>query len=440
GPGESKTYTVTLSRTTAPLDTFTSGSLTWTSGDTTVRSPIAVQPAAILAPEFVEGTGVTGSLDVTVTPGTTGDIALSSTGLSAGEFLADPTNTAPGHSGGGVTNDEVSYEVEVPTGTEFTRFELDAMNDTADVDLVVYQLNAAGEPVAGWASESGGGDEVIDLVAPEAGTYAIIAVVIADNVWDLTVTSVVTGGSALELTPPVLPGVLGVPTTYTASWSGLTPNSSYLGIVGYGSSGASTLVQVTTGEAETPEPVTPVNTAPPVISGTAQVGSSLTATTGEWDTPGLEFAFQWQVDGADIAGATGASYTVTSAEQGAALTVIVTATGAGLTTATATSAAVTILFTSQTKVTLDHLLLFSWQRATVTVKIASASPAPATGTVTITVKGRDYSAPVTGSTNGRVTFTMPKLPAGIYSVRASYSGDAAVAGSTSSSAFMWVIV
>ena len=71
----------------------------------------------------------------------------------------------------------------------------------------------------------------------------------------------------------------------------------------------------------------------PAITGTASRGSVLTASTGTWTGfPSPTFAFQWrQCDSggancADIAGATASTYTVTSADVGATLKVVVTAT------------------------------------------------------------------------------------------------------------------
>ena len=87
----------------------------------------------------------------------------------------------------------------------------------------------------------------------------------------------------------------------------------------------------------------PVNTALPAISGTTQVGQTLTATTGTWTGSPTAFAFQWQrCDAAGaicatIAGATGATYLVGSADAGATLRVAVTATNA-MGSATAVSA------------------------------------------------------------------------------------------------------
>ena len=66
-------------------------------------------------------------------------------------------------------------------------------------------------------------------------------------------------------------------------------------------------------------------TGAPTITGTAQVGETLTAdTSGIADPDGLTnatFAYQWLADDAEISGATGSSYTLTSSEQGKAIKV-----------------------------------------------------------------------------------------------------------------------
>ena len=67
------------------------------------------------------------------------------------------------------------------------------------------------------------------------------------------------------------------------------------------------------------EPNNPA-TGQPAISGTAQVGETLTASTsGIADSDGLDdavFGYQWLADNSDIAGATASSHTLTSSEQG----------------------------------------------------------------------------------------------------------------------------
>ena len=61
-------------------------------------------------------------------------------------------------------------------------------------------------------------------------------------------------------------------------------------------------------------------TGAPTISGTAQAGESLTASTsGIADADGLtsaEYSYQWLADDADIPGATGSTYALTGAEVG----------------------------------------------------------------------------------------------------------------------------
>ncbi len=68
-------------------------------------------------------------------------------------------------------------------------------------------------------------------------------------------------------------------------------------------------------------------TGAPSISGTAQVGETLTAdTSGVADDDGLDnvaFSYQWQADGADISGATASTYTLADADKGAAISVTV---------------------------------------------------------------------------------------------------------------------
>ena len=91
----------------------------------------------------------------------------------------------------------------------------------------------------------------------------------------------------------------------------------------------------------------PRNTQRPTISGEARVGQQLTATTGEWTANPTSFAFQWQRCDAtgtaclDVAGATGRTYGVRTADLGSRLRVEVTARNAsGSATATSVQTAI----------------------------------------------------------------------------------------------------
>ena len=96
-------------------------------------------------------------------------------------------------------------------------------------------------------------------------------------------------------------------------------------------------------------------TGVPTISGTAQVGETLTAdTTGIADSDGLTnatFTYQWLADEADIAGATGSTYTPAAADAGKAIKVRVSFTDDAGNTETLTSAATAAVIAANTTAT-----------------------------------------------------------------------------------------
>jgi subtilisin family serine protease len=231
--GAEGTFTVTFTRTTAPLSTWAVGKLTWTDGTHTVRSPIALQPVAVSAPaEVAVAASASGSKTFDVIPGFTGTLDPSVSGLvgvtpiadsvPAGAFDIDAPNADA---------DTKLYQVSVAAGTKAARFSLDSADDTADLDLFVYQ---GGALVA--LSASGAADEEVTLIAPAAGTYDVYVngfttpggsttyglsnfVVPSADAGNLTVT----GGAV----------TIGVPKTLTATWSGLDPAKRWLGVISY---------------------------------------------------------------------------------------------------------------------------------------------------------------------------------------------------------------
>lgn len=72
---------------------------------------------------------------------------------------------------------------------------------------------------------------------------------------------------------------------------------------------------------------TPVNSVAPAITGTARVGQTLTAANGTW-SGSPTFTRQWKANGAQISGATGATYVPAVGDIGKPITVTVTATNA----------------------------------------------------------------------------------------------------------------
>lgn len=87
--------------------------------------------------------------------------------------------------------------------------------------------------------------------------------------------------------------------------------------------------------------IPPVNTAAPVVSGTGAVGNTLSCTQGIW-TYGQTYAYQWLRNGANIAGATAASYVLQALDSTNNVSCRVTATNpAGSAQATSNAIAVT---------------------------------------------------------------------------------------------------
>jgi len=176
--GATATYEVTFTTNdTATFDEWTFGSLTWSDGAHSARSPIAIIPTALSAPDEQSGTGTSGELTYDVTFGYSGPFTVSPWGLVAatvtpGNVVDDPSNdinTALATEVG-VT----FHDVEIPAGTEYARFSLfDDYTDGAD-DLDLYVFGPGPDfPLAG-SSGSGTSEEEVDIDGPAEGTYVVV--------------------------------------------------------------------------------------------------------------------------------------------------------------------------------------------------------------------------------------------------------------------------
>ena len=98
-----------------------------------------------------------------------------------------------------------------------------------------------------------------------------------------------------------------------------------------GGAGSATSAQTQTVSAPPP----PSNTAPATITGSPQVGNTLTSSTGSWSSSPTSFAYQWEdCDGSGsgcsaIAGATSNAYTLVSGDVSHTIRVVVTANNSG---------------------------------------------------------------------------------------------------------------
>jgi len=240
--GETKPFTVTFTRTTAEEDEWTTGALTWRGANLSVRSPIALKPVAVVAPDQVTGTGAEGSTDVTITSGVDGELPVTTAGLAAGR-TADG-DLAPG------ADDQ--YRVEVAEGTTLARFDVRAGDRASDLDLALYRLAADGTPEQVAVSATGSADELIDVLAPEAGTYVVQVAGYAAAPGEATapyalttyaVTPETTEGD-LTVDPDPVPVAAGEPATFSLGWSGLEAGTRYLGWMTFGDSPTPTVIAI----------------------------------------------------------------------------------------------------------------------------------------------------------------------------------------------------
>ncbi|HWJ81255.1 MAG TPA: S8 family serine peptidase [Nocardioides sp.] len=220
-------------RTTAALSEYAFGYITLT-GPTTVRLPVALRPVSVKAPESVGGTGTTGAVDVPITGGFTGDLTVGTQGLVKGQVFE-----------GGLAEGDYTLEcATIGEGSTLARFDLHAPDPTSDLDMYVYASDSC-DPndiyaVAGQSATPSAG-ETVTLTDPPAGSYIIeVDAYAAGNQgepvpYSLRVFDV--GGSPavgdLTITPQPVPVVTGQDTSFEASWSGLDPDSIYLGLLTY---------------------------------------------------------------------------------------------------------------------------------------------------------------------------------------------------------------
>jgi hypothetical protein len=232
-PGETKSYTVTFTRTTAALNAYTGGQLTWSNGEINVRSPIVVRPVALAAPASVSGSG--GPVSYNVTFGYSGAFTATARGLvpatiTAGTVSDDPTDSTCSLS----SPNAQLIAVSIPAGTTYARFSLfDAdVNAGSDLDMCVFN----GTTLVG-SSGSGTSAEEVNLLNPAAGNYTVVvqgwgvvgSTPFALNTWLLS--SADAGNMTVSAPAAATTGVTGA---INLTFSGLTAGSKYLGSVAYG--------------------------------------------------------------------------------------------------------------------------------------------------------------------------------------------------------------
>ncbi|MET3802688.1 hypothetical protein ABID70_002643 [Clavibacter michiganensis] len=194
-----------------------------------------------------------------------------------------------------------------------------------------------------------------------ASAAVVAAPVTTPSTFTAVPTPTLTGSAKVGGTLTAVPGTWApVPTTFTYRWfaanvavSGATastysPVAADLGkritvTVTGARSGYTTAAKTSAASAAvvaapvtTPSTFTTVPT--PTLSGTAQVGSSLTAAPGTWAPVPTTFTYRWFAANVAISGATASTYVPVAADVGKRITVTVTGARSGYTSASKTSA------------------------------------------------------------------------------------------------------
>jgi hypothetical protein len=350
--GETGHFTVTFARSTAPFDAWSTGFLTWSSADShDVRSPVAIHPTSAIVPASIDGVGTSGSKKVALTAGFTGDLPVAIDGLATGVITANDDDATLPYTGVGHKGDQLGYAHEIEPGTTFARFDLEPVTSgtTADLDLDVYY--AADED----ALESGDWSLVGTSATPSASESVVIPdpessgfYITLDTVFDAPaggiafndisyIMSPSTNVPGLSVDPNPIPVKQGKQSSYMVSWEGLEPNHLYLGVLHYGTGDGSPASFVTIVSS-------PDNLAAPTIGGDVAIGGTATADPGSWNisASSLDFAYQWTLDGVEIAGATGETYVIPDSAYGKKLGLTVSASVDGQQPTTADAAPVTV--------------------------------------------------------------------------------------------------
>jgi subtilisin family serine protease len=239
-PGASQVLHITVTRVDAPIGDWAKGSITLQGATHRVRIPVAVKPVAISAPAEVTGSGATGSLHYSVTPGFTGTLDTSVVGLTGA--TPTPDSVVSGAFTPAADADTKVYSLVVAPGTRIARFDVDDATNTDDLDLYVYSGSTLVD-----LSASAAGDERVTLVDPAPGTYTVYV-----NGYDTggggqyTYTQwAVPAVDANNLTvSDNVPATLAVPLDVTASWSGLDATKRWLGVISYAGADETTVVTI----------------------------------------------------------------------------------------------------------------------------------------------------------------------------------------------------
>jgi hypothetical protein len=152
-----------------------------------------------------------------------------------------------------------------------------------------------------------------------------------------------------------------------------------------------------------PAYLTPGN---PTITGSAQVGSTLTADPGKWKPSDTTFTYQWNSDGTPIAGATASTYIPVNADAGHTLSVTVTGDRYHFNDVTVTSKSTKVVTGGTLSTSTPQIVGTPTRGSTLTAVPGTWGP----GTVVLSYHWSRAGSKISGATDP--TYTVTKADAG----------------------------
>lgn len=236
-PGQTGTFTVTFTRTTAAFNSYQGGQLTWTDGTHNVRIPMVVRPVSFQAPASVFGTG--GAISYPVRFGYTGPFTATGRGLipatkTPGTVTDDPNNSFVA-GGPGTT----SFDFVMPAGTTHARFSLfDNFTDgngADDLDIIVYRVSTNTIVASTGGATSNEQANVLNPVAGETYRVWVHGFDTDGPDSNFTLFSWLLGNTAAGNMTVSAPSSATVATSgvINLTFSGLAPATKYMGSVAY---------------------------------------------------------------------------------------------------------------------------------------------------------------------------------------------------------------
>lgn len=239
--GETAAYTVAFSANgNAIAGQWAFGSLTWhnDAGASPARSPIAVRPVQLSAPDEASDSGTQGGLSFDVGFGYAGGYTVAASGMIAA--TEEPANVPddPGNSFEFLGPGTTLHLSEIPAGAEIARWALfnEFTDGNDDLDLYVFHCPEGLCSIVGQSANSDA-NESVTLEAPAEGLYAIFVHGWQTDGADANYTLFSWAAGADEgnmtISGPALATVGGAGTV-TVDWSGLDAGKKYLGAVVHG--------------------------------------------------------------------------------------------------------------------------------------------------------------------------------------------------------------